>query len=74
MASSVLEGSVIHTHGHVTSIFRVSKQKKKIKTFLANYRSFASIRLQKTQQQLSGHFSHTAGTHLLSSFNASLSL
>jgi hypothetical protein len=33
MTSSILEGSVIHTHGDVTSIFRVSKQKKKEKTF-----------------------------------------
>lgn len=43
-----------------TTIFTVSKQKK-IKTFLANFKSFASFRLQKTQQQLSGHFPHTVG-------------
>ena len=51
-------------------------QANKIKSFLANYRPFASIRLQKkkTQQWLSGYFPHTAATQLLSSFNASLSL
>jgi hypothetical protein len=47
MASSVLEWIVNHTHGDVTSIFPVLKQKK-MKTFLANYRSFASTRLQNT--------------------------
>jgi len=46
MRSSGLEGSVIHTHGDDTSIFPVSKQTK-LKLFLDNYRSFASIRLQK---------------------------